>query len=276
MTRAAYVLGAALAWAAIGVATGAGASQASIANARTETRSAARGLAAEITSIVDGGATLWIGYQVPLVPPRTESRSSNGRCCGQCRLAPPTELLVLVRVADRALAELRASVVDCDVDAGGMTLVWLNDVRPDDSVAWLASLLAKAPSATSPPSAVARGALTAVALHAAPSAPAALITIARADSRPELRGQALFWLAQRAAAEARPAIAEAIERDPDIDVKTRAVFALSNLPSDESVPLLIELARTNRNTEVRRQAMFWLGQKKDPRALAFFEQVLLK
>jgi hypothetical protein len=25
---------------------------------------------------------------------------------------------------------------------------------------------------------------------------------------------------------------------------------------------------------VRKQAMFWLGQSKDPRALAFFEQIL--
>jgi len=48
------------------------------------------------------------------------------------------------------------------------------------------------------------------------------------------------------------------------------------LPKDEGVPLLIGLARTNRNPQVRKQAMFWLGQSKDPRALAFFEEVLLK
>jgi HEAT repeat protein len=57
-------------------------------------------------------------------------------------------------------------------------------------------------------------------------------------------------------------------------VKRRAVFALSQLPKDEGVPMLIEIARSNRNPEVRRQAMFWLGQSHDPRAVAFFEQVL--
>jgi hypothetical protein len=40
------------------------------------------------------------------------------------------------------------------------------------------------------------------------------------------------------------------------------------------VPRLIDVARTNRNPEVRKQAMFWLGQSQDPRALAFFEEVL--
>ena len=54
----------------------------------------------------------------------------------------------------------------------------------------------------------------------------------------------------------------------------RAVFALSQLPKEEGVPLLINIARTNRNPVVRKQAMFWLGQSRDARALAFFEEIL--
>ena len=65
-----------------------------------------------------------------------------------------------------------------------------------------------------------------------------------------------------------------IEDDPETEVKKRAVFALSQLPHDEGVPLLIDTARKNRNPAVRKQAMFWLGQSNDPRALAFFEDVL--
>jgi HEAT repeat protein len=89
-----------------------------------------------------------------------------------------------------------------------------------------------------------------------------------------VRGQALFWLAQKAGKRAAATITEAIENDPQTDVKKRAVFALSQLPSDEGVPLLIQVARTNGNAAVRKQAMFWLGQSQDPRALAFFEQIL--
>jgi HEAT repeat protein len=91
-----------------------------------------------------------------------------------------------------------------------------------------------------------------------------------------VRGDALFWFAQRAGEKAAGEITAAIEQDPDTDVKRRAVFALSQLPKDEGVPLLIQTARTNKNPVVRKQAMFWLGQSKDPRALAFFEEILGK
>jgi HEAT repeat protein len=65
-----------------------------------------------------------------------------------------------------------------------------------------------------------------------------------------------------------------VEDDPETAVKKKAVFALSQLPKDEGVPLLIDLARKNANPAVRKQAMFWLGQSEDPRALAFFAEVL--
>ena len=64
--------------------------------------------------------------------------------------------------------------------------------------------------------------------------------------------------------------------DPDRDVRKKAVFAISQLPKDEGVPRLIALARTHRDPGVRKQAMFWLGQSGDPRAIAFFEEVLTK
>ena len=107
-----------------------------------------------------------------------------------------------------------------------------------------------------------------------PEAVDEMIRAARDDSSSRVRGQALFWLAQKAGQKASAAITEAIERDPETEVKKRAVFALSQLPKDEGVPLLIQVARSNRNPAVRKQAIFWLGQSKDPRALAFFEQVL--
>ncbi len=260
---------------ALGVLMPVAADQASIANARTEARSAARGLDAAVRQVIDSGATAWVGYQVPILRSRDASPSSTGRCCGQCRLAPATDLLVLARVAGKALVELRTSAVDCDVDAGGMTVIWLNDVRADDSVAWLSSLAAGQVPGAVRMDKVARTALTGLALHDAPAAAASLVALARGAS-PDVRGQALFWLAQRASDQAAAAIADAIERDPDVAVRKQAVFALSNLPKEQSVPLLIELARTNKNTDVRRQAMFWLGQKDDPRVLAFFEQILLK
>jgi HEAT repeats len=42
------------------------------------------------------------------------------------------------------------------------------------------------------------------------------------------------------------------------------------------VPLLIQVVRNNKNPAVRKRAIFWLGQTNDPRAVQFFEEVLLR
>ena len=109
-----------------------------------------------------------------------------------------------------------------------------------------------------------------------PAAVDTMLEVARRDRSSGVRGQALFWLGQKAGKKAADGITRAIEEDPETDVKKKAVFALSQLPKDEGVPLLLKTARTNRNPAVRRDAFFWLGQSNDPRALAFFEEVLTR
>ena len=101
-----------------------------------------------------------------------------------------------------------------------------------------------------------------------------LIQMAKSDPDSGVRGQALFWLAQKAGKKAVGTLNEAIQDDPNFEVKKKAVFALSQLPKDESVPQLVHVADTNSNFEIRKQAIFWLGQSNDPRALAYIEAVL--
>jgi hypothetical protein len=338
-------------------------------NARTETRPAAQGLEREVRALAARGGVTWFGYRVPMVSgPRQmccyDTISSSGdSCCGVCRLEsgsgvsmntgdsisrngsrvalePSTEFLVLARLENGQVSRIRTFTPDCDVDAGGMAVVWLSDVKPDESVAWLSSLVLASPDTGESKDRVAKTAMSAVALHNAPAAdralesfvapsrpewlrgdtafwlgstrgdagarllarmiaedpsekvrdkvtfglsvsktPAALQTLlntAKNDQSRKVRGQALFWLAQRAGREALAAISGAIDSDPDTDVKKKAVFALSQMPADEGVPRLIEIARNHRNPEVRKQAMFWLGQSHDPRAVKFFEDILLK
>jgi hypothetical protein len=103
-----------------------------------------------------------------------------------------------------------------------------------------------------------------------------LIGMARNDPSGEVRGQALFWLAQIGGRKEAAEITSSIANDPDTEVKKKAVFALSQIHNGEGVPLLIQVARTNPNPAVRKQAFFWLGQSRDPRALDFIEEVLTK
>jgi len=105
-----------------------------------------------------------------------------------------------------------------------------------------------------------------------------LISIARGDPNARLRQQAISSLAS-----SRKAIPGAIETlksiiatDRDPQVKRRAVSALLSVPDGEGIPILIELVKTTQDPEVRKQAMNTLGGSRDPRATAFFEEVLKK
>jgi hypothetical protein len=103
-----------------------------------------------------------------------------------------------------------------------------------------------------------------------------LMKIARDQSRPsEARRQSVFWLSQIAGdAVTANLVALTGEAALDREVRKQAVFALSQRGSSDGVPALIQVARTNRDPEIRKNALFWLGQSRDPRALALFEEIL--
>ncbi|HTQ53427.1 MAG TPA: HEAT repeat domain-containing protein [Bryobacteraceae bacterium] len=277
----------------------------------------------------------WVGYTVPGVPGHEMSCDYNTygvRPPGPVHLEPPAQVQVMFRIQDSHVGKIRVISGDCQLDADGVPIRWIRDVRPAESVAFLSTFVAAETDRVSD------SAVTAIALHGDPAADEALerfaaadrperlrekaifwlgeargrrgyevvkrivtadasdrirekaifalsvskepqavdtmIAVARHDSSSRVRGQALFWLAQKAGKKAAGAISDALESDPDTDVKKKAVFALQQLPNGEGVPMLIQVARTNRNPAVRKQAMFWLGESNDPRALAFFEEVL--
>jgi HEAT repeat protein len=107
-----------------------------------------------------------------------------------------------------------------------------------------------------------------------PAAVDDLIYMAKSDQDTGVREQAIFWVGQKAGAKAVAMLKDTVQNDPEVAVKKKAVFALSQLPKDEAVPELLRVAQTNPNPAIRKEAIFWLGQTHDPRALAFFEQIL--
>ena len=263
----------------------------------------AQTLRQQIDTIAATGSVAWIAYRVPMVggPRRmccfdSSVQASTG-CCGRCQLErgdgvvltdvepaspaasrivveAPSEMRVFVRVENRSVSRIRTFSLDCDVDAGGVTVTALENVAVNESVAWLTTVVASSSDAGDSRNRMPMTALSALALHPGTAATDRLIAFARDDTRARVRSQALFWLAQRAGDEAVRTIGNAIDADPELEVKRQAVFALSRLPRAEGVPLLIQLARAHRVPEIRRQAMFWLGQSKDPRAVEFFEEIL--
>jgi hypothetical protein len=257
----------------------------------------------------------WFGYSVPVVAGEHNScchhsingvsssgcalepgTQRNAAAAGPVRLEPSTELIVLFRVENGRVGKIRSFSGHCDLDAGGLPVIWLTGVTPAQSIALLDSF-----------SPAHKAVVAAISLHAdaaadaylekytAPDQPESLrrdvtfglsnrgprgvdllLKLAKSDTSGIVRAQALFWLAQKAGKEVAPVIRSAVENDPEFRVKERAVFALSQLPKDDGVPLLIDVAKHNRMPELRKKAMFWLGQSKDPRAIKFFEELLAR
>jgi HEAT repeats len=246
-----------------------------VVNGTLETQAAAQSIDREIASIAArASGPAWVGYTVAV---NTGDRQSGcwaadgftGRTrVGPLKLEGAESIFILYRVVDRNVQQIRIASPECPLDTSGLTLYWLTSVRAADSIDWLATLASGDASRR-----LARSATMAIALHGDTRATDRLIALARSGRDADVRGAALFWVAQRAGDKAVGTITQALE-DPESEIRKKAVFALSQLPKDEGVPKLIEVARSHRDPGVRKQAMFWLGQSRDPRALAFFEQVL--
>ena len=210
--------------------------------------------------VMSNGGTMVSGCRIepnaPAAPAAPGAAAATP--AGPVKLEGPDTLVVMFRVVDRAVERIRMFSEGCDLDAGGRPVRWLENVRPADSVALLSTFVR--PEAEKRDR-LANGALAALAMHAAPEAGAAVARYARTHDRASIRGEALFWLAQRREGDVRRTILEAVESDASPDVRKRGVFALGQLPDDQAVPALLQVARTHTTPAVRGEAIFWLGQK---------------
>lgn len=304
-------------------------------NAQVQTHSAAAGLESQFRPLLSAQPQpSWIGYSVPSV------RNFNLGCDyvrdgftspGVVHLEPPDHAVILFRVDQGAVNRIRTLSPDCEIDAGGVTVHWLNDVQPAQSIALLETFITdRERMGDSPVNAIAQhsdpAADQALERLLAPTQPSTLrlravsalgasrghhgfevlkrliandpderireravsslgnsreneafdllSSIARTDPNPRLREQAISGLTRKSNPAVLATLSKVIESDSDLQVRRRAVSALQNLPDGAGVPLLIQVVKTTKDAELRKHAMSTLGQSRDPRALAFFEEVL--
>src|ERR1051326_6184481 len=192
-----------------------------LTNGNLQPSSAAGGLEASLRQVAGTGAgPVWIGYAVPLADsskPRMiccgnySSGDNSTSCCGGCSLetdsygnrdsrsgacvqdTPQTHLVVFLRYSSGQVTRVRAMTPNCSIDAGGLTIHWLTDVRPSQSVDLLTGLAQG--QGASGENFVRDGAIMSVALHADPSAEAALSRLIAADQPEKIREKTAFWLA---------------------------------------------------------------------------------
>jgi hypothetical protein len=264
--------------------------QGNISQARTETRTVSQSLDREVAAVAAGGGVAWIGYRAKLIAgPRQMccgDSMNGGRCLlegggmlmntgddgrangSRVMLEAPTEFLVLARVEGGSVMRVRTVTPDCDVDAGGTRLVWLNGVSPDASIAWLETLVTTAPDSGERNQRVAKPAIAAIALHDAPSADRVLDTFVEAARPDWLRGDTAFWLGSTRGESGVRALTRLIAQDTSDKVREKAVFGLSVSQVPAALTTLIAAAKDDKDTRVRGQALFWLAHKAGQQAVA--------
>jgi len=279
-----------------GVAT---AAQPKMVNAKVEQRSAAGGLGAALRTLAAAQASpAWIAYAVPALGGEREmccgsswDGDRSAGWCGECRLEgdnginiqskgsgkpeadlePSPNLLVFLRVENRAVEKVRVFSEDCQINAGGRTVYWLTDVRPAESVAVLTSLATGSAGGfvtAADPEHVSDGAVLAVALHADPAALGALNTFVAPGQPAKLRERAAFWLGSARGREGYEVLRRLARADRDDGFREKLMFDLSVSREPEAVDALIESGRNDSSARVRGQALFWLAQKAGKKAAA--------
>ena len=239
----------------------------------------------------------WIGYMVPAVN-RNEGRPccsgdtwisdgmvfTNGRLatCGleststtrrssdqpstmqnPVRLEGPENIVVLYRVEDKAVQRIRIVSPDCELDAGGRTVQWLDGVNGAESVKLLSTFVSRADVRSDRLTDVA---ISAMAMHRDDAADAELERLGGRDNPEFVRKKVTFWLGNARGTRGFEAVKKIASNDPSTDVRKSAMFGLSQSSDDQSVPELVRFARNDESPTVRGEALFWLAQKAGQRA----------
>jgi hypothetical protein len=303
MTRAFNAIALALATVVLMAVAGA-AQQPRIGNARLTARAAGSPFAQSFRALVAAqNEPAWIGYSVPAlagdrvmccfhsaggtwIQGNVVMTDGGNFATAGCRLEPSQEgapitprgrqsagpiklegsdrMVVLFRVAERRVDRIRVFSEECELDAGGRQVHWLENVKPTDSIGLLESFAAGEAEARR----TADGAISAIAMHGDTAADTALERLLGAAQPGSVRKKVTFWLGHSRGRPGLELLKRVLRDDPSIDVRKGAVFGVSQSAEPEAVDILIGTARAHGERDVRAEAIFWLGQKAGAKAAA--------
>ena len=171
--------------------------------------------------------------------------------------------------ATQALRRLAAEE-GLDEDVRGSAIIALGrDDMSDDDVDWLRGLYSRASEK------LRDNIFLAVSRSDGPRASRWLSSIAAdANETEHTRQQAMFWLGQGRGPTAD--LVRLYDKLEDPSLRSHYTFVLSQRRDSEALDKLIDVAQHDRDKSVRHQALFWLGQSKDPRAVAFIRDLVTR
>jgi len=261
-----------------------------IENAKLESRALAGTLDATLRGIVaQEDKPEWIGYAVDQISGERSVCCGNYRDdagCGTCNLEKDhdgntsttqksgsvalegaRQLFVLFRLEAKQVLRIRVASADCTLDAGGLPFLWLTGVKPAESVALLETYVHGADFEGHGEHGIGHGTLTAIALHADPSADRAFESFIKPDQKESLRRQAAFWMGAARGKSGFSALQRMVKNDPSSDVRAHVAFALYVSHEPGAIDEMIRMAHDDTSSHVRGQALFWLAQKAGQKAV---------
>jgi HEAT repeat protein len=240
-------------------------------NANMRSEPAAPSLSAKLDELSRGAGPLWAGYEVAAI--RSSGKHYGGGCGIQyleegryvsaektAAPATPAVAYIFLRLANHAISKVEVANQGCQIDGGGMPVVWLTGVKQEESIAALRGIAERENSDS---------ALMAIGLHESASATRVLAELASARQSAHLREKASFWLASERGAEGFPALQQLAHDGADAHFREQITFHLTLVADPRAVDELIRMAKDDADAKVRSQAMFWLAQKAGEKAAGF-------
>ena len=268
------------------------ADQSQFINAKLEVRSINQPLENTLAQIAaEAQQPAWVAYEVQAVARNQSvccgnyhSDDSDG-ACGTCNLEQqhgdsPVEqtqnrtvklegspqLTVLLRLDQKRVMHIRMASANCTLDAGGLRVVWLTGVKPEDSVALLTQHVSGKTLESDGDSGLAAQALMTIAQHADASADRVMASFVAPDQPASLRDKTAFWLGAARGKSGLMLLEKMATSDPSPDVRAKVAFALYVSHEPGAVDDIIRMAKDDANAQVRGQALFWLAQKAGQKA----------
>jgi HEAT repeat protein len=217
----------------------------------------------ELNHLQSENVTTWLAYTVPTTH-RIDDYSSDttyleGEHHDHDRDRQPSatsseRVLILLRVSDHAVSNVRIANPTRKLDAGGTHVVYLPAVDPARSIAMLQPL-----AEHSTGDRLRDGAILAISVHQSPATVPALTALASPSHDLALREKAAFWLSTQHGAEALPVLDRFARDDKDDRFREKLTFDLTLVHQPAAAQTLVRMAHQDPAPQVRRQAQFWMA-----------------
>jgi HEAT repeat protein len=226
--------------------------------------------------------TFWVAYRFPVKAGLRINTSENNVSITSTKTSDgiewiPTDtepqrvgIFLMVGKGDGLLQRNRLLNLNQNFRVHDRKVYWLGEPSAEESLNLLSTLMDSAPQRFN------SSLIHYMTLHESPNVADRLLQIARNDSKQtNIRTSAISYLGREASSRAGEEL-EKLTNDPNAEIQRQAIAAIARRDDNESIPVLMRIARDHANTTVRKQAIQSLSQKKDPRVLAFLEQMLKK